>query len=189
MLEDARAGQHLAGMAEEQLQQRELLGRQVQLDLGAPGAPPRRVQPQVADLQHGRALDPAAAHQGAHPRGQLGEAERLDEIVVGAGVQPHDTVVDRVPGGQQEHRRPAALRAQPPGDLQPVHAGQHDVQDDRVVVRLGRVPQRLRAVAGRVDGIALLLEATLEQQRQAHLVLHDEHSHASSMTPSDVRTM
>jgi hypothetical protein len=63
VLQDPGAGQHLTGMGQEQLQQRELLGRQVQPLLPAPGLPARRVQPQLPDLQHGGSLDLAAADQ------------------------------------------------------------------------------------------------------------------------------
>jgi hypothetical protein len=58
-------------------------------------------------------------------------------------VQADHSVVDAVPGGQQQHRRPPPAGPQAPGDLQPVHAWQHHVQHDGAVVGLGGQPQRL----------------------------------------------
>jgi hypothetical protein len=58
-----------------------------------------KVHDQVAGPQGG-AVTVAAAGQGSQPSRQLGEVERLDQVVVGAGVKAGDPVGDGVPGGQ-----------------------------------------------------------------------------------------
>ena len=55
-----------------------------------------------------------APRDRADPGGKLGEIERLDEIVVGAGVQPLDPVRDLVERSQDDHRRDVAPGAQAP---------------------------------------------------------------------------
>ena len=53
-----------------------------------------------------------AAQQGVDPRVELGERERLGEIIVGAGIEAVDAVGHRVQRRQEQHRRPGAGRAQ-----------------------------------------------------------------------------
>jgi hypothetical protein len=136
VLEQREAAQHLAGMAHERLQERELLGAQLERLAAPPGAVAGRVEPQVADLEHRRALDRAAARERAQACQQLVERERLGEVVIGAGVEAVDPVRHGGARGQHQHRRPHALGAQPAADLEPVEVGEHRVEDDRVV--LGR---------------------------------------------------
>ena len=97
----------------------------------------------------------AAAQQGAHPGQQLGEPERLGDVVVGARVEPHDRVDLVGAGRQHEHRHPAALVAQAPAHLQPVHAGQAEVEHHQVAGRPGGRLQRSRAVFADLDVVAL----------------------------------
>ena len=73
-----------------------------------------------------------AAHAGADPRKQLFQCERLDEVVVGAGVESGDAVAERVLRGQHQHRRARAARAHPPAHLEAVHRRHRHVQDHDV---------------------------------------------------------
>ena len=60
--------------------------------------------------------------QRADSRDQLLVRERLDEIVVGAGLETGDAVAHRVPRGQHQHRQLVAVGAEPLADLDPVHS-------------------------------------------------------------------
>ena len=118
--------------------------------------PPRRadaglVERDVGERQRLAAGGRVAAQQRPHPRAQLVGVERLDQVVVGAGVQPGDALVDRVAGGEQQDRHAQALRAQPAGDREPVHAGHRHVEHDRVRHRALDRGQRGAAVRGRLD--------------------------------------
>ena len=89
----------------------------------------------------------AAADQRAQPRQQLAEVERLDQIVVGAAVEPLDARLDRVARGQHQDRHGAARLANRAADREAVAPRQHHVEDDGVVVgraRPGRSPRRRR---------------------------------------------
>ncbi len=186
-LDDLRPGQHPARMAEEELEQGELLRRQVKLGPGPPGALGRRVQPEVTLGQDHRAGPVVPPGQRAQPRGQLEQAERLDQVVVRARVEPPDPVADPVPGRQHQHRNPDARLAQPPAHTDPVQAGQHDIQHDRPVGVLRRQPQPLQAVRGDVHRVALLLQRALEQPGHPGLVLDHEHSHGPVSSSSACR--
>ena len=135
----------------------------------------------------GRAARPPAPGERAQARQQLGERERLRQVVVGAGVEPGDAILDRVARGQHQHRRPDAALPQPAADLDAVDAGQHQVEHDRVVLdRLGH-PERVVAGPGDVGGVALLDQAPAEQARHLELVLDDQDPHRTSIVRAEMR--
>ena len=154
--------------------------------LAAPGPLGRGVQLEVPLGQHGRAAAVVPPRERPQPGRELQQAERLDQVVVRAGVQAADPVADLVAGGEHQHGHPDTGLPQPAAQLEAVEAGQHDVQDDRRIGILGRHPQAVRAVAGDVNGMALLLERALDQARHPHLVLDHQHPHASEATQSQM---
>ena len=135
------------------------------------------VELEVARLEHGRALERPAARERAQPRDELGERERLDEVVVGAAVEAGDAVLDRVARGEHQHGRPDAVGAQPPADLEAVDAREHHVEHDRVVVGGARHPQRVLALDRDVGEHPLVAQAAPDQARELDLVLDDQHAH------------
>ena len=144
VLEQLEAGQHLARAAHERLEQRELLRRERRSSVSPRQAwrvaGSRRRSPTSSTA--GRSCWPrrASARRRAE---QLGERERLGQVVVGAAVEAGHAVLDRVARREHQHRRPDAVVAQPPAGLEAVDARQHHVQDDRVVGR-GRRPSTAR---------------------------------------------
>src|SRR5581483_2171198 len=158
VFEQHRAGHHLAGMAHQVFEQFELAP--LQLDLPAAARDPMRqeVDAQVGDGQHGldrRAV--AAPRQGLEPGQQLAEGERLGQVVVAAGAQPADAVVDLGERAQDQDRRPVAGVAQRLDDAEPVDAArQHAVEDQHVVLAGGGEIEPVAAVVGMVDRVAFL---------------------------------
>ena len=118
-----------------------------------------------------------AAQQRAQPRVELAQRERLDEVVVGAGVEAVDAVVDRVARGEHQHRRAVARGAQPPADLEAVDARHHDVEHDRVDDALGERVERLLAVLGELHVVALERERALQRGAHARLVVDHQDLH------------
>jgi len=107
---------------------------------------------EVVDLEHSRTLRLPPPHERSQPGQQLREREWLDEVVVGARVEPRDPVAHRVAGGEHQHGHPDTRGAEPPAGLKPVDPGQHHVQHDRVVgMRTGR-DERLLAAWSNVRG-------------------------------------
>ena len=103
---------------------------------GRPPAVTVRVAGSSATLPRSR-TGPSTAARAALERAdageQLAEVERLDEVVVGAGVEAADPVGRGVPGGQHEQRGRAAVAAGPGHDVDALGAG-HPPVDDRHVV-------------------------------------------------------
>ena len=65
-------------------------------------------------------------------RDDLVEAERLGDVVVAADGEAGDLVLGVVFRGQEQDGRRVAGCPEALGDAEPVHVGQHDVEDDEV---------------------------------------------------------
>ena len=108
------------------------------------------VQFEVGDPQHAFAgvVRRRAAKDRVHASQQFLDAERLDDVVVGAGAQTADAVGRRIARGQEDHRHLRAGRAQVVQHAEAVEAGHHHVEHDQVRVVLGDRHQGRRAVVG-----------------------------------------
>ena len=91
MLNDHRARDRPVRVTKQEFQQRVFLQFEIDNLAGAVHFMRGRIQFQVGQFQSGALLF-AAAQQGADTSGELGESERLGEVVVGAGVKPGDLV-------------------------------------------------------------------------------------------------
>ena len=127
-----------------------------------PGLAGAEVEREVAEAEDLALRAGPAPEERPQPGQQLGQRERLDEVVVGAGVETLHTVVDGVAGGQHEDRRVVAGRPQPPADGQAVEAGEPEVEHDRVGRAEAQDLQRGRAVGGRLDLVALESQGAVE---------------------------
>jgi hypothetical protein len=114
-----------------------------------------------------------AAQQGVHAGGQLAHRERLDHVVVGADGQTDEEVGLVVAGGEHQDRD-RALGLQATADLEPVEAGQHHVEHDRVGRRAPGRLDRARAVAGDLDREPLGPQPGGDRLGDRPLVLDDQ---------------
>ena len=136
------------------------------------------VQLHAGNAQHRRRLAVRAAHQRPQPRGELLHAERLHQVVVGAGVEAFDAVLERVARRQDQHRCAVVPAAPPAQQLQPFEARQAEVEHDRRV--LAGLERRVRgdAVAHPVGGEAGLLERDLHAAPEQQVILDEQNAHA-----------
>ena len=108
-----------------------------------------------AQLVHLIALPP---EQRVDAGQQFARVERLRQVIVGAGVQALDPILELALGGQHQDRRRAALSPNLTGQVVAVELRHHDVQDQQVVdACLGIIFSSL-AVVGDLDGEALFLK-------------------------------
>ena len=140
-------------------------------------APALEVDDQVLAAQRAAGLGVGqlavgAAQQRLDAADQLADAERLDEVVIGAHLEP-DHLVDLVRARGEEEDRRARLAPQLAEHLEAVDPGQPDVEHHEVGRRVGEVGEGV--LAGRLDGhrVALALEGHLDAARDGGLVLHD----------------
>jgi hypothetical protein len=103
--------------------------------------------------------------------------ERLDQIVVGAGAQAPDLLLDLPLGGEHDDRDVRVGRLLGPdfrGHLVAVEVRQHHVQEDQVG-RLGAPqPEPLGAIGCGDDVVALLLERVLQETLDIRVIIDDE---------------
>ena len=139
----------------------------------------RRVEPEVPALERGAETQGGPPLQSVQASEELVEVERLDQVIVGTGVEPLDPIRCGVTGGQYQDRGPDAGR---PGLGQRLETGlgRHPPVEHRDLVVVGaEVDQRSHAVGDRIDGVAVLLEAARQHSAQRRVVLGNQHSHGS----------
>ena len=110
---------------------------------------------------------------------QLLQGERLDQVVVRACIETGNAVADRATSGKHQDRHRVALGAKAPSDLEAVDAGKHDVEHDRIRRRLRHRRERLRAVLGERELVALGLERPHERVADRCFVFDDQETHVS----------
>ena len=95
----------------------------------------RRVEGDLAEADPAAEIAPTPQQrpQAGH---HLFEGERLDHVVIGAGLQAAHPVLDRVAGSQHQHPARYPPLAQAPADIEAIQAGDCDVEDDQLGGRL-----------------------------------------------------
>ena len=107
-------------------------------------------------------------------RDELLEAERLHEVVVAAEREAAHLVLGAVAGGEEQHRRAAAVGAQPPAHLEAVEVGEHHVEHDQVGPHRRDRVERLATVRGGVDLEADVPQRGVEHRAEVLLVVDEQ---------------
>ena len=134
-----------------------------------------RFQPGVLVAQFAVA---AQARDRAHARPEFGAVEGLGDEVVGPGLDPLEPGAPVLQRGDHEHRNLGQVLggAQPPADLEAVHARHHHVEQDHVRLHGCGPFQRLRPVAGLVQFVAFGLQRIDQRLPRRGVVVHDQYS-------------
>ena len=145
------------------------------------------VERQVADREQRAGPDRSRArpaHQPAEPGDDLLEAERLGHVVVPAGGEPGDAVLDGVPGGQEQHRHVGGVGAQAAQHLEAVDVGEHHVEHDDVGPELADGADGGQPVVRAPDVPALVAQGHREQLGERLLVVDDEDAQRAAVGPA-----
>jgi hypothetical protein len=113
----------------------------------------------------------------------LGRAERLHDIVVGAGVEHlHDALLG-IPGGRHDHRN-RRHRPQHPENLGPVDVRQPEIEDDQVRPVGDGLGQPVHAGRGGGDRVPAVGQAADQRRPDGRVVLDQQKlSHPPNLTP------
>ena len=184
LLQQHGAGHRLAGVAHQEFQQLELARLQVNLLAGAVHGASDEVHLEVADLEHGgHAAGLPAARQGLDPGDQFGEGIGFDQIVIRAGLEARDAILDLAEGGQEQDGGLVAVLAQGLDHADAVEARHHPVDDIDVIAAL----LRLQQAEGPVDGVGRLVPGFGQSPdhggRGLGVVL--DHQNAHGISPSN----
>ena len=125
-------------------------------------------------IRPGRAAAASPACQRFDTRQQFGKRIRLWQVVVTAGPQAFDAVVDLAERGQDQHRRLDALGTQFADDRETIALGQHAVDDQHVVLPVGGQCQALLAIRRLVGDVADLAERAGDIVGRVAVVLDDQ---------------
>ena len=131
----------------------------------------------IADGELGAERRAGSPQQRAASRGQFGDLERLDQIVVRARVQAQHPVVEPAARGQDQDRHHILPPPQRANEIQPLAIGQAEIEQHQIIIV---DPQRmLRAIDGfaPVDGEALTVEPLADQARQARIIFNQQQAH------------
>jgi len=98
-----------------------------------------------------------AAQEGAKASQEFGVGERLDKVIVGAGIKSGDAILDRVASRQNKHRLTNTVGAQVRQNQQPIAFGKREVEDNRVkwLSRREAVAVFTRARSDRLIAVAI----------------------------------
>jgi hypothetical protein len=178
VVEDLGASEDATLVAHQELEQGELFGAQLNRATLAVGATSPKIESQAVyvDLR-GLARLYFAPAEGAQTREKLLEGEWLREVVVGAGVEATDAIVDAVERSQEEDRSVEALAAERLAELNAVHPRKKDVEDDDVVRAIAGHSQAVFAVVREVDRVPFFLEHAADDLGEAAFVFDEEEVH------------
>src|SRR5260370_9251666 len=125
--------------------------------------------------------------QGVHPGNQLGEIERLREVVVRAAFEAAHPRLEFVLRREHQHGRVYAALPQLCDHAESVPAGEHDVEDDAMV---GVVERALEgAVTGFCfgDAVAPPAQGLPQETPQVADIPNLEYMHAPNLHPATSR--
>ena len=136
---------------------------------------PLLVEDEIGEAEDvARQLARGAPEDGLGARDELGEAERLRDVVVAARAERLDLVLGRVLRGQEEDGGLEAALPQAAADLDPLDVGQHPVEHDEVGLEARDRAQGLPTGLRLLDRVALVAERGRDGVDDRRLVVDDE---------------
>ncbi len=136
-----------------------------------------RVEGDIAGLQDGAKRTARPAQQGLGTGDQLAHGERLDEVIVGAGVEAGDAVLHGIARRQHEDGHRLATGPHLLQQFQPIAVGQAEIENGGVI---GPDLQRSARIGAKSDCVhreAGTRQRRAEDLHDAHFVLNDQEPH------------
>src|SRR5258708_31464759 len=116
-----------------------------------------------------------------HAGEQLGEIERLGDVVVGAPLEAADARLELVLCREQQHRRRNAALAQLGDDAETVASRQHPVQQDAAKAALERAFQCAIPRICFGNALSFFAERLAQEATEIAIVLDQKYLHAANL--------
>src|SRR6516225_763669 len=173
MLQQHRAGNHFADIANQVLEKLKFPRQQLDLAAAPADDPHQQVDLQVADAQDGFLYHrSAAAGERIDPRQHLPRRKWLDQVVVATGAQPADAVIDFAERAQDQRRGHYPFVPQATYDLDPIDPRQHAVNGHHNIIGRAGAFQSIFAIRCEIDAVATCLQ-TIDQLLSGLRVVFD----------------
>src|SRR5690348_6201716 len=151
---DRQLRQRLSGPREEDVEQRPITGGEIDRLVADACAPCSGIERQLADRDPRRDRRLRAPQQRAHARLELGQRERLRQVVVGPEVEAVHALVDLLARGDDEHGRRIRARPQATQHLESVDIGKSDIEKQQVVTVIAKQRVRVMPAPRMADAVA-----------------------------------
>src|SRR6478735_2408649 len=175
--EDLFARQDAALRLDQAPQHVEFGGGQLDGGTGTTDQPRARVDGELSGLHDGfdpLAAQPVSPQHGFDARQELGQPERLGDVVFGAELEAHDLIHLGAARAEHDHGHDDLLGAQLAYDLEAVHLRQHHVEDDEVDSAGRGERQPFFAVGRDLHVVAFGLQVHAQPERDALVVFDDQ---------------
>ena len=139
------------------------------------------IENEVADLEALRRRL-AAAEQRAHAGQQFDEGEWFDQVVVGAAFEAFDAVVDSIARAEDQDRRTGLAIANLLQQFEAVHVGEHEIENDQVILGCMDLVERGSPAGGAVHRIVGAFQAAADEVGDLAFVFDNEDSHCCYLT-------
>src|SRR5947207_12211989 len=127
MFRDFRSRHDSSGMTRQVFEQRVLLRRQIDLPQVARDSMAGCLDNQIVDFELRWTELWVTPEQSSHASQQLAKRKRFAQIVIRAGVESVDAIINRGASGQHQHRRSVAARSQLAADVESIPIGKYDI--------------------------------------------------------------
>jgi outer membrane protein TolC len=172
------AGDNLALVQQQIFEQFEFLGFQIDLSAGALHRAAQPIEFQIRDFKFGAfGRRRTAAVQGDEPGGEFLESKRFYQIIIAAGPQALQPVIQPAHSGEEQGRGVDACPAQGAQQRKPVEQWQHAVDDQHVEPTGGSTQQPVAPVWGHGYLMAFGLQPGAEICRGLGVVLDQQDAH------------
>jgi hypothetical protein len=178
VFEDEGFGYGAAGVAHEVFEELELAGLEFDFFAGAVDGAVDEVEFEVGDLEGGGfCFAVGAADEGLDASEEFTKGERFDEVIITAGLESADAVIDGAFGAEEEDRGADVLGAELADEGDAVEFREHDIDDGGVVGGGGGEVEGVFAVGGMIDGEASLAQAIYDEGGDLRVIFHHEDTH------------
>src|SRR5215469_7032475 len=193
MLQQHRSGNRLSDITNQILEKLKFPWQQLDLAAAPTNDPRQQVDLQIANTEDGFLYHcSAATGERIDPRQHLPRRKWLDQVIVAAGTQPADAVIDFAESAQDQRWGHYPFVPQAAYDLDPIDPRQHAINGHHDIIGRAGAPQSNFSIRREIDAVATCLQ-TIDQLLSGLRVVFDHENvsrtdHRSRPSRSPPRT-